>query len=63
MLMASILAVAAMLFAVPAGADIASEAAQAWSAAKDTTSTAVLEEFIRRYPETFYATLAHAAAA
>jgi uncharacterized caspase-like protein len=37
-----------------------SEAAQAWSAAKDTTNIAVLEAFIQRYKETFYADLARA---
>jgi hypothetical protein len=36
------------------------EAAQAWTATKDTTSQAVLEEFIRRYGESFYAALARA---
>jgi FKBP-type peptidyl-prolyl cis-trans isomerase len=38
----------------------AAEAAQAWAAAKDTTSAAVLEEFSRRYPDSFYAALARA---
>jgi len=37
-----------------------SEAAQAWSAAKDTTNVAVLESFIQRYKGTFYADLARA---
>jgi uncharacterized caspase-like protein len=37
-----------------------SEAAQAWAAAKNTTSVAVLEDFIRRYKDTFYAGLAQA---
>jgi hypothetical protein len=51
---------APMPFTMPAAADMASEAAQAWSAAKETTSTTVLESFIRRYPDTFYADLARA---
>jgi uncharacterized caspase-like protein/tricorn protease-like protein len=38
----------------------AAEAAQAWAAAKDTTSIAVLEEFARRYADGFYTALAHA---
>jgi hypothetical protein len=38
----------------------AEQAAQAWSAVKDTTSQAVLEDFIRRYDDTIYATLAKA---
>jgi formylglycine-generating enzyme required for sulfatase activity len=37
-----------------------SDAAQAWVAAKDTTSPAVLESFIRRYGDSFYADLARA---
>ena len=37
-----------------------SEAAEAWSAAKDTSSPAVLEAFISRYGQTFYADLARA---
>jgi formylglycine-generating enzyme required for sulfatase activity len=37
-----------------------SEAAQAWAAAQDTTSQAVLESFIRRYGDSFYADLARA---
>jgi hypothetical protein len=37
-----------------------SEAAEAWSAAKNTTNVAVLESFIQRYKETFYADLARA---
>lgn len=60
LLMVWVVMLAAALFVAPARADTASEAAQAWSAAKDTTSTAVLEEFIRRYSETFYAALARA---
>jgi uncharacterized caspase-like protein len=35
-----------------------SEAAEAWSATKDTTSVAVLEAYLTRYKETFYAELA-----
>jgi uncharacterized caspase-like protein len=34
------------------------EAAQAWAATKDTTNTAVLEAFIKRYSDSFYAELA-----
>ena len=37
-----------------------SEAAEAWAATKDTTSIAVLEAFIARYKDTFYAELARA---
>jgi general L-amino acid transport system substrate-binding protein len=37
-----------------------SEAAEAWAAAKDTTSIAVLEDFITRYRDSFYAGLARA---
>jgi formylglycine-generating enzyme required for sulfatase activity/uncharacterized caspase-like protein len=37
-----------------------SEAAQAWTATKDTTSPAVLEAFVRQFDGTFYATLAQA---
>lgn len=37
-----------------------SEAAAAWSAAKDTASIAVLEAFVARYGDTFYAELARA---
>jgi len=37
-----------------------SEAAEAWSAAKDATSIAVLERFVARYKDTFYADLARA---
>lgn len=35
-------------------------AAQAWGAARDTTSVAVLEEFVCRYGDSFYARLASA---
>jgi len=37
-----------------------SEAAEAWAAAKDTTSIPVLQDFIARYRDTFYAQLAQA---
>ena len=37
-----------------------SEAAEAWDRAKDATSAAVLEAFIARYKDTFYAELARA---
>src|SRR5262249_34675074 len=37
-----------------------SEAAEAWGATKDSTSTAVLEAFISRYKDTFYVELARA---
>jgi formylglycine-generating enzyme required for sulfatase activity/uncharacterized caspase-like protein len=37
-----------------------SEAAQAWAAAQGTTSQAVLEDFIKRYGDGFYGTLARA---
>jgi formylglycine-generating enzyme required for sulfatase activity len=37
-----------------------SEAAQAWNSAKDTTSPAVLDDFINRFNGTFYAGLARA---
>jgi Caspase domain len=36
------------------------EAAQAWTAAKETTNPAVLEAFIQRYGDSFYANLARA---
>ena len=35
-------------------------AGHAWTATKDTTSVAVLEEFVRRYSDSFYASLARA---
>jgi hypothetical protein len=38
----------------------ADAAERAWAASKDTTSQAVLEDFIRRYGDSFYATLARA---
>jgi uncharacterized caspase-like protein len=37
-----------------------SDAAQAWAATQGTTSQAVLEDFIRRYGDSFYGTLARA---
>jgi hypothetical protein len=37
-----------------------SDVAQAWAAAQGTTSQAVLEDFIRRYGDSFYSTLARA---
>jgi formylglycine-generating enzyme required for sulfatase activity len=37
-----------------------SEAAEAWSATKDTTNVAVLEAFMARYKDTFFAELARA---
>jgi hypothetical protein len=40
----------------------AREAFEAWSAAKDTTSLPVLEAFVTRYSDTFYAELARARA-
>ena len=44
--------------AVPAPLPQSSEAERAWILAKDTTSIAVLEDYIARYKETFYAGLA-----
>jgi hypothetical protein len=44
--------------ALPAGAPQPSEAERAWPAVKDSTSIAVLEDFIRRYSDTIYGTLA-----
>lgn len=46
--------------ATPAGPARLSEAAEAWAATKDTTNAAVLEAFIARYKDTFYAELARA---
>ncbi len=37
-----------------------SEAAEVWSATKDTTNVAVLAAFVSRYRDTFYAELARA---
>jgi uncharacterized caspase-like protein len=42
------------------GSNAPNESAQAWSATKDTTNPAVLEAFIQRYRETFFADLARA---
>src|SRR6185369_9054800 len=36
------------------------EAERAWAASKDTSSIAVLEEFVRRYADSYYAVLARA---
>jgi uncharacterized caspase-like protein len=44
----------------PTSAPHSNDAAEAWAAAKDTKSIAVLEDFIARYKETFYAGLARA---
>jgi uncharacterized caspase-like protein len=44
----------------PAPHLLAREAFEAWSAARDTTSIGVLDAFIARYRETFYAALARA---
>jgi formylglycine-generating enzyme required for sulfatase activity len=46
--------------APPPAAARSSDAAEAWAAAKDTNSVDVLEDFIRRYKDTFYAGLARA---
>jgi formylglycine-generating enzyme required for sulfatase activity len=43
-----------------AGENYLSEAGEAWGATKDSTNTAVLESFIVRYKDTFYAELARA---
>src|SRR5262249_44111818 len=43
-----------------ASAALAESAERAWTATRDTTSQVVLEEFIRRYGDSFYATLARA---
>jgi hypothetical protein len=45
---------------VPSAAGRLSEAAEAWDRTKHTTNTAVLEAFITRYKDTFYAELARA---
>lgn len=42
----------------PSGSAPRDEAAEAWAAAKDTSSPAVLEAFIKRYAASFYAELA-----
>jgi TRAP-type mannitol/chloroaromatic compound transport system substrate-binding protein/uncharacterized caspase-like protein len=44
----------------PASGSSASDAERAWALAKDTTSLGVLEAFIARYKDTFYADLARA---
>jgi hypothetical protein len=44
----------------PAPTTHLSEAAEAWAAAKDTRSIPVLEDFVARYKDTFYAGLARA---
>jgi formylglycine-generating enzyme required for sulfatase activity len=44
----------------PDEAKLADAAERAWAASKDTTNQAVLEDFIRRYGDSFYATLARA---
>jgi len=44
----------------PTSAPRSNDAAEAWAAAKDTKSIAVLEDFVARYKETFYAGLARA---
>jgi peptidoglycan/xylan/chitin deacetylase (PgdA/CDA1 family) len=46
--------------AAPAAAAKMSEAAEAWDRVKDTSNTALLEAFVTRYKETFYADLARA---
>jgi uncharacterized caspase-like protein len=46
--------------APPAGPLQPGEAERAWLMAQNTTSTAVLEDFVRRFGETFYASLARA---
>ena len=46
--------------ATPAAAAKMSEAAEAWDRVKDTSNTALLEAFVTRYKETFYADLARA---
>jgi formylglycine-generating enzyme required for sulfatase activity len=46
--------------AVANGLPVTSEAAVAWSATKDTTSTAVLESFLKQFGGTVYANMARA---
>ncbi len=46
--------------AAPAPTPAISEAERAWAEAKDSKSPAVLEEFIKRYGDSFYAALARA---
>jgi TPR repeat protein len=49
---------AAPIPTLPAAASTTSEAAQAWTLAQSTTSQAVLEEYIKRYGDSFYGALA-----
>ena len=44
----------------PASGSLANDAERAWALAKDTTSLGVMEAFIARYKDTFYADLARA---
>ncbi|MBO0758115.1 MAG: caspase family protein, partial [Bradyrhizobiaceae bacterium] len=44
----------------PSATQATSEIEQAWAAAKNTTSQVVLEDFIKRYGDSFYGTLARA---
>jgi hypothetical protein len=46
--------------AVTPSQTVIGEAERAWAAARDTTSVAVLEDFIARYKDSFYAGLARA---
>jgi hypothetical protein len=46
--------------AVPSNQPVQTEAERAWALARNTTSEAVLEEFIRRYGDSFYGALARA---
>jgi uncharacterized caspase-like protein len=46
--------------AAPSNQPSQTEAAQAWAATQNTTSQAVLEDFIKRYGDSFYGTLARA---
>jgi uncharacterized caspase-like protein len=46
--------------AAPAASAKMSEAAEAWNRVKDTSNTGLLEAFVARYKETFYADLARA---
>ncbi len=45
---------------LPGNAARRSEAAEAWDAVKDTTNPALLEEFVKRYRNTFFAVIAMA---
>jgi hypothetical protein len=51
---------AALAPPAPTSAPHSNDAAEAWAAAKDTKSIAVLEDFVARYKDTFYAGLARA---